>query len=126
MMQDAPADGERTFSNADLMTIANHQKFILLCILVYMIAVVGQFLLPPDLRPLLGLSMLVVVLVSVVFVFMLAIKLSGTAVGVVQGILTFIPLIGLLVLLMVNGKATRVLRAHGVEVGLLGAKGMGG
>lgn len=55
-------------------------------------------------------------------VFLLAVKLYGTALGIVLGILSLIPLIGLLVLLGVNGKATSVLRANGVKVGLLGAR----
>jgi hypothetical protein len=42
-------------------------------------------------------------------------------VGVLLGILTLIPLIGLIVLLVINGKATKVLRANGHRVGLLGA-----
>jgi hypothetical protein len=39
---------------------------------------------------------------------------------VLLGLLTFLPFIGLLVLLIVNAKATRTLRAGGLRVGLLG------
>lgn len=41
--------------------------------------------------------------------------------GIVLGILTLIPCIGLIVLLVINGKATGVLRENGIGVGLLGA-----
>jgi hypothetical protein len=40
----------------------------------------------------------------------------------VLGVLALIPLVGLIVLLIVNGKATKILREHGVRVGLMGAK----
>jgi hypothetical protein len=33
----------------------------------------------------------------------------------------FIPLVNLIVLLTINGKATKVLRENGINVGLLGA-----
>src|SRR5260221_11674597 len=42
-----------------------------------------------------------------VFVFMLAIKLYNTALGIVLGLLTLVPLINLIVLLVMNGKATK-------------------
>ncbi len=37
-------------------------------------------------------------------------------------ILAFIPLIGLLALLHINGKATKILQEHGLKVGLTGAR----
>lgn len=52
---------------------------------------------------------------------MLAILLYGTGKGVLLGLLTSIPLVGLIVLLVVNGKATSVLRESGVHVGFFGA-----
>ena len=55
-----------------------------------------------------------------VFVFMLAIKIYGTGSGVLLGIGTLVPLVGLIVLLTVNGKATKILRNHNIRVGFLG------
>jgi len=37
-------------------------------------------------------------------------------------ILAFIPLIGLLALLHINGKATKILQANGIKVSLMGAR----
>jgi hypothetical protein len=76
---------------------------------------------PPVSQLLLSLGLIVVSLVGVVFVFLLAINVYSTAVGVLLGILSFIPCIGLLVLLTVNGKATSVLRSNDIHVGFLGA-----
>ena len=53
---------------------------------------------------------------------MLAIAIYNTAMGIVLSILTLVPLVGLIILLIVNGKATGILRANGIKVGLLGAK----
>ncbi len=101
--------------------MAQYQKGILVCILIYLIAVIGQFAIPAELRPLVGLGALVDGLVGAVFVFLLAIKVYGIGVGVLLGILTLIPCIGLLVLLVVTDKATKILRQNGIKVGLLGA-----
>lgn len=108
----------------DLRKVATYQKGILVCILIYLVCVFGQFLLPVGIRPILMLIVLINVLIGAVFVFLLAIKTYGTGLGVVFGILTIVPLIGLIALLIVNGKATKILKQNGVEVGLLGAKKM--
>ena len=49
------------------------------------------------------------------------VKVYGTGLGIFLGILCLVPLIGLIVLLAVNGKETRVLKQNGIKVGLLGA-----
>ncbi len=118
---ESSAVGVLSGSREDLRSVARFQKGILVCILIYLIAVIGQFALPPEIRPLVGLGVLVVGLVGAVFVFLLAIKVYGTALGIVLGILSLVPLIGLIVLLIVNGKATGVLKQNGINVGLLGA-----
>ncbi len=88
----------------------------------YIVAVVCQFTVPAEIRPIISLAIPVVGLAGAVFVFLLAIKIFGTGVGVLLGILSMIPCLGLLVLLTVNGRATEVLKQNGVKVGLLGAK----
>ena len=114
--------GVRSGSQSDLRSVAHFQKGALVCILVYLVAIVGQFLLPPSTRGLLDVSVLVVGIVGAAFVFLLSLKLFGVGLGILFGILSLVPLFGLFVLLGINGKATHVLRANGVLVGLLGAK----
>lgn len=106
----------------DLRTIAGNQKGILICILVYLIAVAAQFAIPDEMRILLGIGVIVVGVVATVFVFRLATKLYSRQNGIVLTILTVIPIVGLIVLLVINGKATNILKQHGVHVGLLGAR----
>jgi hypothetical protein len=77
--------------------------------------------LPPGLQILLYIASGVLSIAGTVFVFMLAMKVYSTGLGIVLGLLTLIPCVGLIVLLIVNGKATSVLQANGISVGLLGA-----
>lgn len=121
-LSDGAALGVLSGRQEDVRSVALYQKGILVCILIYLCAVVGQFLLPPELRIVVGLAILLVGLAGTVFVFLLATKVYGVGLGILFGILTFIPCIGLLMLLVINGKATNVLRQNGYRVGLLGAK----
>jgi len=105
----------------DLRSVAKFQKGILVCILIYLITMIGQFALPPEIRPMLGIGTLIVGVVGAVFVFLLATKVYGTGLGILLGILSLVPCIGLIVLLRVNGKATGVLKQNGIKVGLMGA-----
>jgi len=107
---------------ADVRSVAKYQKAILICILIQIGAVISQFALPPALAPLLGIAMIGVSLISAILVFLLAIKVYGVGLGIVLGVLALVPLLGLLILLMVNGKATRILTDNGIKVGLLGAR----
>ena len=104
-----------------LRGIAGNQKAIILCILGYMCLIPVQFAIPEESRIFLALALIPLGLTATVFVFLLATKVYTTGTGVVLGILTLIPCVGLIVLLIINGKATSVLKANGVHVGFLGA-----
>jgi hypothetical protein len=106
----------------NLRDVAGKQRAVILCILANLLVVLSQFMAPPAARPLIALLFLGVGITATVFVFMFALTIYSTAVGIVLGILTIIPYVGLLPLLIVNGKATKILRQHGIKVGLLGAK----
>mgnify|MGYP006908249900 CR=1 FL=1 len=117
----AQATGVLSGSREDVRKVAQYQKGIIVCILIYLLAVMGQFAVPPELRLFLGLGVFVLGIVGAVFVFLLAMKTYGTALGILLGILSLVPCIGLIVLLVVNGKATNILRQNGIKVGLMGA-----
>ena len=102
--------------------VATRQKGVIFCILAQIVLVVLQFVFPPDLRLFVGLASMAASVAGTVFVFMLALRLYSTATGVVLGVLTLIPCVGLIVLLVVNSRATAFLQRHGVKVGLLGAR----
>lgn len=113
--------GVKSGRREDLRSVAKYQKGIIFCILIYLIAALCQFAVPIEIRPVIGLAILVVGLAGTVFVFLLAIKTYSTGVGVLLGILTLVPCVGLIVLLIVNGKATGILKQNGIKVGFLGA-----
>jgi len=102
--------------------VALYQKVVILCVVLYLLAVLTQFGLPEELRPLLGLGVLAVILVGTVFVFLLSVEVYSVGRGILLGVGTMIPCVGLFVLLHVNQKAVQVLREAGVSVGLLGAR----
>ena len=108
-------------SRETLRGIAGNQKAIIVCIAVYLVLVGIQFAIPEETRIYLAIVAAPVLLTAAVFVFLLATKVYTTATGVILGVLTLIPCIGLIVLLIINGKATSILKANGIHVGLFGA-----
>ena len=61
----------------DLYNIAVYQKAILVCILVYVLAVIAQFALPQEARLFLALGVVGLGVVATVFVFLLTLKVYG-------------------------------------------------
>jgi DNA-directed RNA polymerase subunit RPC12/RpoP len=120
--QSRPGDDpdSRKLRTADLREVALYQRVVLFLILAYIGVVASQFALEPDDRWMLLFVAVPVVVAAAVFVFLLAVKLYE-GLGVALGVLTLIPLVGLIVLLVVNQKATGTLQANGYKVGFLGA-----
>ncbi len=118
---DSKVIGVLSGTREDLKSVARYQKGVIVCILIYFLAVFGQFALPQELRLILGIGVLFVGLTGAVFAFLLAMKTHGTGQGILLGILCLVPCVGLLVLLIINSKATSVLKQNGIKVGLLGA-----
>lgn len=114
--------GVRHGSREELRRVASYQKGVLVCILIQILAVIGQIAAPPDLAFFIALGSLAVGLASTVFVFLLAMNVYSTGLGIVLGCCALVPCVGLLVLLFVNGKATSILKQNGIRVGLLGAR----
>ena len=127
-MTQPPPDGMLSYSKSPegIRTIAAKQRGILLCILaqfiLYGTLIAGESALPVLVRLAFALVMLGVDVVAMVFVFQLTTKLYGLGMGIFLGILTLVPCINLIMLLVVNAKATALLKQNGLKVGLLGAK----
>ena len=115
------AVGVRGGKRENLRNVAKYQKGIIICILIYFVMVFSQIAIPEELRIVVALGVLAVGVTSMVFVFLLAVNVYSTAVGVFLGILTLVPCIGLIVLLIINSKATGILRKNRIHVGFLGA-----
>ncbi len=117
----AEAVGVLSGSREDLRLVAKYQRGLLICILIYLVSGVVSRLVPPEIMLIVASGVLVAAIAGLVFVFLLSTKVYGTGAGVILGILTLIPCIGLIVLLVINQKATGVLRQNKIKVGLLGA-----
>ena len=118
---DSPAVGVLGGSREDLWKVARYQRGIIFCILIQIGVLIGAGVLPAELQLLANLGLLAAAVAGAVYVFLLAIQVYGIGLGVLLGVLALVPLLGLLILLIVNGKGTRVLRDNGIRVGLLGA-----
>lgn len=104
--------------DGDIEAIAGGQKLVIYAILVYFVAVLSQFVI--------GQLGLLIALVSLGLAIAGIIKLSAgmkfsTGTQILCVVLMFVPLVGLLMLLVLNSKATTRLQAAGYRVGLLGA-----
>ncbi|MCL2640626.1 MAG: hypothetical protein FWD53_07270 [Phycisphaerales bacterium] len=134
MSQNPPPDNILSYygsTSGELREIANRQRVIIWCILGYFIIVASMVALsvidPQEPILLLAatlalmLAYLGVLVTALVFVFMLAIKLYGIVVGILLGLMMFVPLVNLITLLVISAKATSILKKNGVKVGFLGA-----
>lgn len=117
----------RSGNRAELWRVAFFQKGVLTCLLLYPLT--GFFwifpLVSPWVNTLSGLCFLLAAVAGPVFVFLLSIQVfgvgEGIAMGILFGILSFIPCLGLIMLVIINQKATSMLQEKGIKVGLLGA-----
>ena len=91
----------------DILEVANRQKQILWMILISIPATFIPF------------ATLVTGVIQIYFIVKLA-KAVGSSAWL-YAVLAFLPLIGLIALLRLNGKATKILKDNGVAVGLMGA-----
>ncbi|MFO7905649.1 MAG: hypothetical protein ACQESR_08900 [Planctomycetota bacterium] len=106
-----------------LRRVAKYQRLVIFALLANILANIVSFAtlgqdLPIRLTAMvLSLSIAVFAMVSI---FLLAKEVINTGVGVLCGILMLVPFISLIVLLVVNQKATSFLQKKGVRVGFLG------
>jgi hypothetical protein len=94
------------FTKADLRSIAVYQKVIIAFVGFYMLFGCGTVGLPQEIRAFLAIGLLLVGIMAAVCVFLLTIKLYQTVLGIVFGLLTIIPCVGLIMLLVINARAT--------------------
>ncbi len=102
--------------------VAARQKQIIYCILAYFGLVVVMLTLPLAMRPFAGLGFLALFVLAALSFFRLAIKFHHPVMASFMLIGMIIPLINLLLLLSINGKATQLLKQNGIKVGMLGAQ----
>ena len=105
--------------------IAPVQKWLIFSILAKLFATPLFFVvlaIDPDLI-LIGIMFIIVAGLSAhIALITLAAKLFAPATWILLAILTFVPFLGLGIMLWVNASASTALRGQGVEVGLFGAR----
>ena len=104
-----------------LREIARNQKAVICCIGAYGVLVAAVTSVPEELHIFLLLPLLGVIIAGMVFVFRLALLLYSQGTAVVLTILMLLVCVNLIVLLVINGKATSVLKENGIPVGFFGA-----
>jgi len=116
-----------------LRTIAVYQRYLMISLLILLtgniISYVSQRAAGPGLPApamlvlllLIGLVSLAAWVAGIVFAVMLANKVYNVAAAIFVGILSIIPCINFITWFVVSGKATRMLKDKGIEVGFLGA-----
>ena len=108
-------------NNADLLVIAKRQKtllgVLLLSILTFILLII--FIKPSQEQ--LNIFASIFALSIIWFTARLCLKIYALPKAIVMIILSFIPVVSLLVLLIANVKSTRLLRSKGFRVGLMGA-----
>ncbi len=98
--------------------LASGQKLVIYAILLHLAVIVLQFVI----GSLAALGALVALVMSLIGVWRLGNGLGyGTGLKILLLVLMFVPLVSLIILLVLSGKATSLLRADGYKVGLLGA-----
>jgi hypothetical protein len=118
---DAQVVGVKSGRVEDVKAVAVYQKGIIACIGIYLLLVIFQFALPQEARILLVFLILPLMIAAPIFTILLAIKVYDVIVGVLLGVLALVPCVGLLALLVINGKATSILQQNGYRVGFFGA-----
>ena len=107
----------KIFSAEEIVQVAKNQTFLLYCVLANLLVyLVGAWL-----RPLMPLAWVAIFICSIVFFVKLRLAMKKSLLlTIIAVILLFIPLVGLLILLINSSAATRILRSAGLRVGLMG------
>ena len=105
----------KIFSAEEIVRVAKNQTALLYCVLANLLVyLVGAWL-----RPLMPLAWVAIFICSIVFFVKLRLAMKKSLLlTIIAVILLFIPLVGLLILLINSSAATKILRSAGLRVGL--------
>lgn len=129
-MSDNPYQAPQSAARVDSgkhFQIAKAQKnviYVLLAQILFNLIAFPAVLSSPESTAVLTIVRVIGLLLSIaslVVLYQLASKVYNVGLGVLCAILGFLPCIGLVTLLVVNGTATGILKSAGYKVGLMGA-----
>lgn len=120
---DGDTRGPNTTLKDKLRRVAKYQRAVIFALLVNIVVNVvvtsaGELPLPAAI----GLLVLIlcVVVITIASIFLLARELYSIGIAVLCAVLMIVPCVALIMLLIVNQKATKFLQQNGVKVGLFG------
>jgi hypothetical protein len=110
-----------------LFRVAKYQRWVLLSVLANIVVFATSILnsfevisLPSSTRLILGIALIAIATLMILSAFMLANQFYRDATSILCALLMWVPFVSLIVLLIINQKATGYLKQHGIKVGLLG------
>ena len=110
--------GDSLRDDPGIEQLVSGQKLVIYAILVYLAIILVR----TAVGPIAGLLAIASLVLSIMGILRISEGLGyGTGTKVLLFVLMFVPLVGLITLLVLNSKATSRLRAAGYKVGLLGA-----
>ena len=114
-------NNETESDKSTLVLIAKRQRTLLIVFFIYILVVGASSAVTPDLKPLVQLLILPIMVLIIIFTARLSFKLYGKIGASILTLLSIIPLINLIVVLIVNSKASKLIKKNGFRVGLIGA-----
>jgi hypothetical protein len=103
-----------------LKKIAVSQKVIGVCIFLFLVMLVSRFMVPPRIYTIMVYGSWVLNTVGYVHLILLSARLYNDRVAVLNAILFWVPILGIVALLVTNSRATKTLKASGLDVGVTG------
>ena len=110
-------------SAQDLYLIAQYQKAVIYSILAIICVGISFAAMPKEFEIPRYILYALAAITAAVFVCLLSIRIFGTALAIICALLTLVPVLGFLVLVVINSMATNTLNSHDVRVGFLGVGG---
>ena len=116
-----PVIGVVSGEQKDLYIVAKYQRYVILCILAVSLSYMAMLVVPDQFKLVPGIAYILFTLLGLVSIVLLGIRVYGVALGILMGVLSMVPCLGLLVLVLVNVRATNTLKTNGIHVGFMGA-----
>ncbi len=115
------AVGIRSGRVEDLRSLAVAQKAVITCIALYLAGIIANAFIPLEYRLYFLIGFAILGLTAMISVVLLAMKVYSPVTGIIYGLGTIIPCFGLIILFVINRKATQTLEQNGHHVGFFGA-----
>ena len=113
-----------TLSSVDgdkVLTVAKRQRTLIYTFLIYIVLAAITGFVGDDMRPLLQILAIPVALTVVIMTARLCLKVYSIVIAIILIILSFVPLLNILVLLAASSRANKYIKDSGFKVGFLGA-----